>query len=339
MTNDNDDNNSRGMTLAEFNLVFERQSKYELAMLDTDTSTIDGGAVAPSLRMWNAATQALWADDATTTPFLPMLVSSRAVGKSGYGRRQELMSLFPDGHRDVLQAVYNKEDATVFLTRLTRGEAASVWSKAAAGSSSSDVRLQPLLPMCKVQEGVLASTEPFRSSSDRTAVIRIELADGVSSGTTEEGTRVAQELVDAARSRNREAISQQLRRVFPYSWSAILPDLVVDDDKNDAVDVKIAANNKGNRLTLLIERGTNDFHQAELLSLIACVAEDHRVVSVEVQRSINLEMDQPPNFSLPELMDDDADTINLVDEEEELRAFGGKRRRPKKKKSSSKKGL
>lgn len=291
-----------GMSYVEFNEILKRECRSEMEKYSTDVQREE---------MWNAANIDEWeeislSDETTSFPFL---ITSKKEG-SGHSRKLDILeNLFDDSDNNIhLEAVYNGGNKTVFAAQVMKDRVYSIKDKISNDDSFMSVySFQVLLPMCKLNHGIVDSAKERFLNGIKPATLTVRFGEKLNDDIQESffSDVESYDLGD----------EDKIQRCFPFSWS-LISDGLDFDALPTSVDDTTFTSGSSHTIRLKINRLDGKFKWKELLSLISSIASRHDVKLVELTEDITIGLGFDDEISvgsnIPDELADEISTNSAV---------------------------
>lgn len=263
-----------GMSFTEFKKILNRDCSNELASLSS----------ADAQEVWIEATGLVWDDiyASDRTHSFPFLVGSSKEG-SGYSRKVDLQNNFFADITDSiseLEVTYNADDQTIFSVQVQSG-AAETMQDAFMMDGSGLYYMQPLLPMCKLNDGLMASSQSRFSSGVVPATLQVQFGDDMESSLipgSKDSVVSDLELYNIG-------YQNDLQEVFPVNWQAIQSKVT---PSSSTQITETSSSFSRDSVRIVINRESTNFNSDELLSFVSGIAIRSDVVYVELMEEVTI---------------------------------------------------
>lgn len=266
-----------GIPFSNFSAILARECNSELSQIEDPSS---------AQTAWESATADAW-NNLPQGSASPFLVSNKTPQMSGYKRKQSLLPFFASSTMDE-SVVYNRGDQTVVLIQTTKEDALSLKSKLENNTVDSNfIQLQPLLPMSKIMQGIVASSKRFSDGKrSRTKVI---VSSGPGVATNNEGDmQLAADILQNVVNRDEITVENDLKASFPFSWRSISANLTGTNSSSTSQNTTMSTTVDGSYMSFEIHQRGRSIDQYELLSFIAGLAAQPQITNVELEGDITM---------------------------------------------------
>lgn len=246
------------ISYSEFNEILSRECTSELQSLSAEDAE----------DIWKAATDSTWNNIffSRGTQSFPFLFLSRKPG-SGYNRGIDLKKNVFEQTDNVMSepgVVYNGMEFTVFSAQVQKSTAQDI-RDIIVSDISGDYSIQPVLPMCKLNNGLKTSAETRFSSGKDAATVLVKF--GGEMGSTLAPMSGESFVSDIS---NYDVGDQNdLSTVYPVSWSSILDGITF----SSSVPVnQLESSSSDDRVRVSLSRANGNFNDKEILSFVSGLA-------------------------------------------------------------------